>query len=355
MTDTAAVPTNAGISSPRQASREDDWGRRDPRWSGVRSETVAVQGHPVHVLRHHATGEGPPQLLIHGLGGSARNWLDVMVPLAGHGETIAVDLPGFGETTVPEGGSARVRANAHFVRALLDTLGWERATLMGNSLGGLIATLAAGWWPQRVGRLVLVNPALPNLRREMHRIPKRVFSRILPASLPGIGRLLVEAGYRAKPAEQLVDESLAAVFADVEAVRPALREILVENVTRAQQEPWRRAAIHDACRTMVEMHVEGRTIDRAIDAITAETLVVWGDADRLIGRHMIDGLFVRRSDWTRRQFEAIGHAPMLECPDRFVDAVASWYGSSDPGAASSAARSEVPCPSTPLPRDLPAD
>jgi pimeloyl-ACP methyl ester carboxylesterase len=319
--------TTASEQLPRDATVERDWGDRDPSWRGIRSEQVDVQGRLVHILRREGDGDGPPQVLIHGLGGSARNWLEVMGPLAAYGEVIAVDLPGFGETPIPDGGSARVRANTHFVPALLDTLGIDAATLFGNSMGGLITTLVAGWWPDRVARLVLVNPALPTLRRELWRIPKRVFVRIVPASIPGLGRLLVEAAYRQAEADELVRQSLDAVFADADVLREPLQRILVENVRRAQQEPWRRAALHEACRSLVAMHLEGREIDGAIEDIAAPTLLVWGDADRLVSGHAMAGVMSRRDDWTRHDFDSIGHAPMLECPERFIDVVAGWYDS----------------------------
>lgn len=319
--------TIASEQLPTDAPVEHDWGDRDPAWRGIRSEQIDVQGRRVHIMRRDAEGGGPPQILLHGLGGSARNWLEVMGPLAAHGEVIAVDLPGFGETPIPDEGSARVRANTHFVPALLDALGIERATLFGNSMGGLIATLAAGWWPGRISRLVLVNPALPTLRRELWRVPKRVFVRIIPASIPGLGRLLVEAAYRQAEPDELVRASLDAVFADAEVLREPLQDILVDNVRRAQQEPWRRAALHEACRSLVTMHLDGREIDRAIEAIEAPTLLVWGDADRLVSGHAMAGVMSRRDDWTRHDFDSIGHAPMLECPERFIDVVSSWYDS----------------------------
>jgi pimeloyl-ACP methyl ester carboxylesterase len=310
----------------------EDWGDRDPAWAGIRSVTLDVLGRPVSLLRHDPTGDGPPQLLIHGLGSSSQSWLEVIAPLSRFGEVVAVDLPGFGHTPVPPGGSARCRANAHFVPAVLDALGWQEATLFGRSMGALIATLAAGWHQERVGRLVLVNPALPPQRADSWRVPKRVFARIIPASIPGLGRLLVEAGLRVKPAEQLLEDSLVGTFADPNSVRPALRRVLVDNLEATKNHSWRREALYEASTSLVGLLIDAREINEAIAAITAPTLVVWGDRDLLVSAYVIDGLIARRSDWTRHVFTGIGHAPTLECPEKFVKVVADWYaGEQRPG------------------------
>ncbi|MBW3561355.1 MAG: alpha/beta hydrolase [Actinobacteria bacterium] len=306
----------------------EDWASRDPRWRGVRAETIRVQGHPVRVLRHDATGEGDPQLFVHGLGGSARNWLDVLGPLSKHGQTLAVDLPGFGATPIPRRGSARVRASAGFVRALIDALGWVRITLYGNSMGGLIATLVAGRHPARIGRLVLVNPALPAPRRSMLRqLSLRVFTRIIPAAIPGVGRLVIEAGLRQRTAEELVEESIASVFADVERCRPAMRDALIENAELAKREPWRRAGLADAAGSLVMMIAEAGELNHAIDSIDAPTLLLWGDDDRLVTGHVIAGLVERRPGWDQHVFGGVGHAPMVEAPDEFATVVDGWHAS----------------------------
>lgn len=303
----------------------EDWGERDPAWRGVRSRRIEVRGHPVAYLHAEGAADGPPQLLVHGLGSSSRSWLDVIPQLRTAGEVVAVDLPGFGDTEIPPGGSARVRANAHFLRAFLDTLGWDRAVLFGSSMGGLVATLAAGWWPGRFAGLVLVNPALPALRHEMWRVPKQVRVRILPAALPGIGRHLVELGMRGLSAEELVEGSLDSILADPANVRPPLLEVITDSVRETLERPWRRRALAEAASSLVGMHLSGREVESAIAAITAPTLVFWGDADLLVSSHIIDGLLTRRAEWHRHDLEDVGHAPMVECPQEFSELVLGWY------------------------------
>jgi pimeloyl-ACP methyl ester carboxylesterase len=76
-----------------------DWGERSPRWAGIRSQTAEVCGSSVHFLTADAARpEAPAHLLVHGMAGSATNWLDTIRPLTAHGRVIAPDLPGTGWT-----------------------------------------------------------------------------------------------------------------------------------------------------------------------------------------------------------------------------------------------------------------
>ena len=147
-------------SSRPTAAPDDAWLGSDPAWTGVRQELLDVDGRSVRVLRADAAGTAStPQLLVHGLGGSAANWIDVIAPLAAHGPVVALDLPGFGHTRLVDSDRLTVPGHVSFVRRVLDALGWESATVHGNSMGGLVATHLAARHPDLVERLVLVSPA----------------------------------------------------------------------------------------------------------------------------------------------------------------------------------------------------
>ena len=276
------------------------------------------------MLRSDGRADATPLLLIHGLGGSALNWLDVARPLAEFGDVVAPDLPGFGATPVPDGGSARILANAGFVRALAWTLGWERVVLAGNSMGGMLATLVASKQPELVERLVLVNPALPGPRRTFVRQPSKVFTRILPAAVPGVGRAYLEVGVRRRSAEELIEESLATTLGQAGRIRPTLRDALIENAAAMREHPWRRQALVAAARSLVTLVASARSLERAVSGITAPTLLLWGDLDRLVSTNVITALSARRPDWALHVFEGVGHAPQIEVPEEFVEVVGAW-------------------------------
>jgi pimeloyl-ACP methyl ester carboxylesterase len=315
----------------------EDWGVRDPRWAGIRTEWIEVQGTSVRTLRIDGAEAGTPQLLIHGLGGSATNWLEVMGQLSADGPVVAVDLPGFGLTAPPVREAARVRANARFVSALCRALGWERVVLFGNSMGGLIATLAAAHRQDLVERLVLVNPGLPAPRHQTHKLSPAVLLGFAPFVSRRLGTVAMRRLYDRLDADRLYRETITLVYADPDTLRDPLRRVAVDNVELAKQLDWRIPGFVEAATSLVRLMIGGRTVMRAIDAVEAPTLLLWGDEDQLVGRPVIDGLVARRPGWDLHVFRGCGHVPMLEYPDEFLRVVAAWRGSSGaPGTPSEA-------------------
>src|SRR6201996_5129542 len=116
-------------------------------------QTVSVHGRSVSYLE---AGEGPLILLVHGMAGTARNWDAVIEPLALHNTVVAPDFPGHGESA-PGGGDYSLGSLASGLRDLMATLGHERATLVGHSLGGGVALQFTYQFPELVERLVLVS------------------------------------------------------------------------------------------------------------------------------------------------------------------------------------------------------
>lgn len=125
--------------------------------------TIVVDGSRVRVIEQAPREErDDPVLMIHGLGGWAENWREIVPAVAESGRrAIAIDLPGFGA-------SERARRSRYFdpddpfyppfVFAALDALGVQRTHLAGHSYGGAVAYTAAVSRPERVRSLTLVAP-----------------------------------------------------------------------------------------------------------------------------------------------------------------------------------------------------
>lgn len=305
-------------------SFHDDWGERATRWHGVRSEEIDVQGTPVHVLRADGVAAGTPHLLIHGLGGAATNWLEVLPALARLGPVLAPDLPGFGRTRPPRPGASRVGANTRFLRALLDRLGWDRAVLHGNSMGGMLGVMLAELAPERIDRLVLTSPALPSPPTAIHRTPPRTLARFAPFVFPGLGRVVLSRAWARTPVEQLWRENVEHLHADPSRLQREFAEVGKANLELGKQQPWRAEALATAAESLLGRLMASGGLWRTVAQVDAPTLLLWGDGDRLIGRPVIDEVRRRRPDWDHEIFEGAGHCPQIEVPARYVDAVASW-------------------------------
>jgi pimeloyl-ACP methyl ester carboxylesterase len=109
-------------------------------------------------IQYVDVGSGPVVVLLHGLGGNSTNWAFNFAALSAKYRVIAPDQIGFGRSDKPLI-NYRVGTYADFLDKFLDGLGVERATLVGNSMGGWIAALYAVKYPKRVERLVLVDAA----------------------------------------------------------------------------------------------------------------------------------------------------------------------------------------------------
>ncbi|MGH8905891.1 MAG: alpha/beta fold hydrolase [Egibacteraceae bacterium] len=108
--------------------------------------------------KHHyvSKGEGPPVVLVHGLGGSLHVWYAVMESLSLHHHVVALDLRGSGRSEAGRG-APTVSGWAQDVAALIGALELPAVTLVGHSLGTLIAQQTALDQPDAIDNLVLVG------------------------------------------------------------------------------------------------------------------------------------------------------------------------------------------------------
>src|SRR5881227_1670992 len=138
-----------------------------------------------HRVIYRVAGEGPPLVLIHGMVNSSRHWESVALRLADRYTVIAPDLIGHGDSATPRGDYS-LGAHAAVIRDLLATLGIERATIVGHSLGGGIAMIFFYQFPQRTERMVLVSSG---------GLGHKVSPILRSAAMPGASGLLWAAAH----------------------------------------------------------------------------------------------------------------------------------------------------------------
>ncbi len=315
--------TVIGHTVPGQPCGEDE-GLRDPRWSGVVPTTIDVQGTPVFARYRHGPTDGVPHILLHGLGGSSGNWLDLMAPLSEFGPCLAIDLPGFGRTPPPSPHAARVNNQVGFMAALLRTIGWDRVVLHGNSMGGLIATQFAAQHPDLIEGLVLAAPALPPPPRALHRTQAMAVGRFLPFAVPPVGRGIMRMLWGKGDPEKVYAATTKILFSDPDRLRSTMSAVGVDNIAFAATAKWRGEAIAEAAESIIAAWLAPRRTFGFVDAVNAPTLLVWGQKDRLIHPEIVDHLELRRPDWTVHRRRDTGHSPMQEFPARYAATVLDW-------------------------------
>lgn len=284
----------------------------------MRHKTVDLDG-PVHYLDFG--GDGKPLLMIHGLGGSAMNWMAVGPELSKHHHALALDLAGFGRTPLFQR-AATVGANAKLVHHMVEQVIGEPVILMGNSMGGHIAIVEAADHPTWVSALVLVDPAVPGVH--VRRPDSAMLGVMAALSVPALAEIYIDRRIRTLGPERLVRETLALVAADPTRVGDDLVEAHVQ-MTRERGNLGRQnsRAFLQATRSLGLRMADPRFWAR-MKKVEAPTLVIHGDLDRLIPLSAARDLVRRRPDWTLRVFEGVGHVPMMETPDLFVEVVNQW-------------------------------
>src|SRR6266704_6842883 len=109
-----------------------------PKAAGLEPRFETLSGLRIRYVR---AGDGPVVVLLHGFASSIFTWKDVLPGLARSRTVVALDFPGFGESEQPR--DLDVGIYPGIVLGLMDRLGIVRATLVGNSMGGAVATVLA--------------------------------------------------------------------------------------------------------------------------------------------------------------------------------------------------------------------
>jgi len=218
--------------------------------------TAPVEG---ALLHYRDEGQGPPVLLLHGMGGSMDNFTTTFQLLTGAGfRVVAVDLLGFGYSDRPLWADLTPQGHARTIVALMDYLGIDKASLIGHSLGGAIALHLAYRYPLRVERLVLVSSAIPG-----QLIPKL----LRPIWWPPVLEVIVSFCLHFPPIREMLWRG--GVY-DPATLTPALRE--------AMRRP---SLVRGTTKAVVATGLALlREAPLCLEKVHHPTLVLWGGDDR---------------------------------------------------------------------------
>lgn len=260
------------------------------------------------VLRYHEAGDGPPLLLLHGSGPGVTGWQNyrgVLADLAAHFRCFVLEFPGFGVSDPVEGHPMLMAETA--VERFLDGLDLGRVDMIGNSMGGIVATKLAISSPERVRRLVTIGG-----------MGRNTFS-MNPSE--GI-KLLME--FTDDPSRDKLVRWLLAMVSD-----PALvTEELIEERWHLATEPETLAI----ARRMYSSSAFAATLaaNATADAVPywaqwhrvqAPTLITWGRDDRVSPVDMAIGPMREIPDAELHVFPRCGHWAMIEAREAWLQVV----------------------------------
>ena len=244
-------------------------------------------------IRLHRRGSGPPLVMLHCLGMSHHLW-DCLGALADRFELVSYDLPGHGETPVPDAPYG-IEELSHQLAAVLKRHGIGRTHVIGISLGGLIAQHFAATEPAMVDRLVLCDttPRYTEDARANWAVRAEAARRNGAASLlPVIEKIWFTAGFLA-----------------LDPVPPALR-LVRETFTACPGEGYALACEALGSADLLDLAEE----------IHARTLVLCGAEESLAFRDAADWLAQNIAGAKLSPVPNAGHASVLEQP-RWMEAV----------------------------------
>jgi pimeloyl-ACP methyl ester carboxylesterase len=249
------------------------------------SKEVLVFGQKINYVE---AGSGPTVILLHGLGGSTQMWGFNTGALAEKYHVVVPDQIGFGKSDKPFV-NYRIRTYVDFLDQFCKQLKIERATLVGNSMGGWIAAMFTAAFPDRVDKLVLVDAAgyAPPKDFDM-----RSLYALNPSTRAGMKMLVAKVFYnKAFQTDAAIDQAIAARMAAGDGYTI---NSISESILRGED-----------------------FLDDVVKTINRPTLIIWGRQDGLVP--LTDGERFNKDIAGSKMvvIDQCGHVPNAEKPGEF--------------------------------------
>lgn len=263
------------------------------------SRFIELDGFNVH-YRDEGSRDKPVLVMIHGVVASLHTWDGWVSAFAPHYRIIRFDVPGFSLTGPKRDGDYSAERMMRVFGLLLDYLGIAKASIAGNSLGGYIAWNFAVAAPERVDKLVLIDPA----GYPMAKVPWMIAAAALPGATWAMPLWMPRA---------LIAQGIKEVYGEPGRIKPGV----IDRYYDLTRRPGNRRAMMDIFRVLLKVNREElHTTPERVAKIQAPTLLMWGDRDRWISpRHVplwqrdLPGIQVKT-------YAGAGHIPMEEIPER---------------------------------------
>lgn len=260
---------------------------------------LGVKGMSTH---YHDVGDGKPVLMLHGSGPGVSawaNWRHAIPALARSARVVAPDLVGFGHTERPADVRYSLRTWTDHAWNVLDALGIEKVSVVGNSLGGRIAMQMAEDDQSRLDRLVLMGS-------------------------PGVGMTPTE-GLKALRAYEPSFEAMEHLLKNYFAVD---KSMITDDLVQIRYQASAAPGAHEAYRTMFFHPDHAGTqlgiTEEQVKAITVPTLLVHGREDRVVPVEISWRMLHLLPYGDLHVFARCGHWTQIERAEEFNRVVADF-------------------------------
>jgi pimeloyl-ACP methyl ester carboxylesterase len=257
--------------------------------AGLSARTATVDGLTIHYYEG-GSADGDTLVMIHGFGANRDNWLRLARHFTERYRVIALDLPGFGESSKPDA-SYDVASQTERLHAFVTALNIEKPHLIGNSMGGHIAALYAARHPDQVSSIALLDNAgitSPRMSEMFQMIERGQPNPLVVRKAEDFGTLMDFIFVNPPP----LPDSLKRHFAAQSMANQAHYDMIFAQL-REQYVP----------------------LEPELPKIQVPVLVLWGDRDRVLDVSSIEVMKPLLQKPTVVVMKDCGHAPMIERPE----------------------------------------
>ncbi|GAC1441010.1 MAG: hypothetical protein NVSMB55_07710 [Mycobacteriales bacterium] len=246
--------------------------------------------------------DGPPVLLLHGLGATNASLLPVLADLAVDYRVIAPDLPGFGASAAPSS-PYNPAWFAAWVEAFQSATHSRGAVVLGNSLGGRIALEAGLTHPKSVRALVLLTPSPAFIRL-------RQWLPLVRVASPELARLPIP-----QMTHRMVVEGIRAMFSQPDRLPRPWYDAAADEARRVLRKPAHRVAFFSCARQIYLEDAYGKNgFWQRLPGLQPPALFIWGDRDRLVPSSFSRHVAAALPGAGQVVLEDCGHVPQFEHP-----------------------------------------
>jgi 4,5:9,10-diseco-3-hydroxy-5,9,17-trioxoandrosta-1(10),2-diene-4-oate hydrolase len=252
--------------------------------------------------------KGSTVILLHGVGCHVEFWEKNIAALAQEHRVFAIDIVGFGRTDKPDEfyRSQHMAYMANFVLDFMNAMDIDKASLVGNSMGGGISIVVAAQAPERVEKIVLVDSA---------GLGRKISFMLRLMTIPVIGEVLT------KPTRQG-----AVRFVQMGSYDPSqINEDFIDRVADINKIPGNQRSLLSVLRESLNMFGMKKGLlddfSSCLKKINAPILVIWGRQDRIIPVTDGEVAVEKMTDVRLHIMDQAGHSPQIDKPEEFNAAV----------------------------------